>query len=505
MALEILTALELGQPGYAGGLVIRETRPGSLRPRTLPGVLPNNLQQRAQWGLSQSGFIPTGADGSPDERFAADAGNRIQLSFEGLPDGVEPFSHPIFSDLQVRTALQLALVRDASDQLLGGTSLSGLPADSRVLAEPAPYDPELARQLLIEAGWALDEPDSPTEVGEFVVPFGWSCPEDLTGLEPTEVTVSARLAPWAAGAAPPLSEEKEGGSRNSIPLPGPAYDPNLGPTEGITFDPADCAPREETPPVLSEGGAVNGGSFQGPASPGSILSLFGTGLGPEQPESAESVPLPNELGMVEVELNGVKVPLFFSSEPQINIQVPTEIPESGNLSPEGVVQGATATLVVIRDGLRSEPVEIPVEPANPGIFTLDSGPGRAIAINPDSSLAHPADSFPGLATRPAAIGEPLVILATGLGATTPPGVTGDDSLDEEGNFVRRDTVLTPRVLIGGVEAQLLFSGLSPQFVGVYQLNVIPAAGTPTGDAQPLVIEMGGVASRDDVTIAVAGP
>jgi uncharacterized protein (TIGR03437 family) len=163
------------------------------------------------------------------------------------------------------------------------------------------------------------------------------------------------------------------------------------------------------------------------------------------------------------------------------------------------------TVVVRRDGVESEPVEVPLVAANRGVFTLDGGLGRAIAINPDGSLAHPADSFPGLATRPAVVGEPLVLLATGLGVTTPPGVTGDDSLDETGAFVRRDTVLTPRVLIGGIEAQLLFSGLSPQFVGVYQINVIPAAVTPTGDAQPLVIEMDGVSSRNDVTIAVAAP
>ena len=48
------------------------------------------------------------------------------------------------------------------------------------------------------------------------------------------------------------------------------------------------------------------------------------------------------------------------------------------------------------------------------------------------------------------------------------------SLDANGEFVRRDTVETPRVTIGGVEQQVLFFALSPQFVGVYQLNVLIA-------------------------------
>jgi uncharacterized protein (TIGR03437 family) len=61
----------------------------------------------------------------------------------------------------------------------------------------------------------------------------------------------------------------------------------------------------------------------------------------------------------------------------------------------------------------------------------------------------------------------------------------------------------PRVLIGGVEAQVLFSGMSPQFVGVYQVNVIVPGGVQPGDAVSLVIEIGGLQSRQDVTIAVA--
>jgi len=64
-------------------------------------------------------------------------------------------------------------------------------------------------------------------------------------------------------------------------------------------------------------------------------------------------------------------------------------------------------------------------------------------------------------------------------------------------------VTIPKVTIGGVEAQVVFSGMSPQFVAVYQVNVIVPAGAPTGDAVPLIIEIGGQTSRDDVTIAVS--
>jgi uncharacterized protein (TIGR03437 family) len=59
------------------------------------------------------------------------------------------------------------------------------------------------------------------------------------------------------------------------------------------------------------------------------------------------------------------------------------------------------------------------------------------------------------------------------------------------------------VLIGGVEATPVYSVLSPQFVSEYQIGVIPATNTPTGDAVSLQIEIGSVTTTSQVTIAVA--
>jgi hypothetical protein len=45
--------------------------------------------------------------------------------------------------------------------------------------------------------------------------------------------------------------------------------------------------------------------------------------------------------------------------------------------------------------------------------------------------------------------------------------------------------------------------LSPQFASEYQIGVTPAANTPTGDAVSLQIQIGGVTTSKQVTIAVA--
>ena len=79
---------------------------------------------------------------------------------------------------------------------------------------------------------------------------------------------------------------------------------------------------------------------------------------------------------------------------------------------------------------------------------------------------------------------------------TPAVADGANSMDTE-----RDTVTTPKILIGGTEAQVLCSGLSPQFVGLNQINVtVPQV---KAGVLPLQISTGGVVSSDKVTIAVA--
>jgi uncharacterized protein (TIGR03437 family) len=45
--------------------------------------------------------------------------------------------------------------------------------------------------------------------------------------------------------------------------------------------------------------------------------------------------------------------------------------------------------------------------------------------------------------------------------------------------------------------------MSPQFVGVNQINVSVPSGTPTGDAVSLQISLGGVTTSATVTIAVS--
>jgi uncharacterized protein (TIGR03437 family) len=87
----------------------------------------------------------------------------------------------------------------------------------------------------------------------------------------------------------------------------------------------------------------------------------------------------------------------------------------------------------------------------------------------------------------------------GLGAVT--NQPADGAAAPSSSLARTST--TPRVTIGGVEANVTFSGLAPGFVGLYQVNAVVPVAAPAGSAVPVAISIGGVTSNT-VTIAV-GP
>jgi uncharacterized protein (TIGR03437 family) len=251
------------------------------------------------------------------------------------------------------------------------------------------------------------------------------------------------------------------------------------------------AARAQTLPVIFSGGTVNGVTYATgqPVAPGSIASIFGSDLASSLAQ-ADSIPLSAAIGDVSVKINGVSAPLFFVSPGQINVQVPW------NVLPDGVDNGI-ASVVVTRGQASSVSQSVQIAPVSPAIFTVVSdGIGNAIAINPDGTIAAPAGSITGLFSRPAHAGDPIVILASGLGAVSPTDASGANSMDQ-----LRNTVNIPTILIGGHTAQLLFSGLSPSFTGVNQINAIVPDGV-TGDAIPIQVQIDGATTSDQVTIAI---
>ena len=251
--------------------------------------------------------------------------------------------------------------------------------------------------------------------------------------------------------------------------------------------------RDSSAPEALFSGIVNGASFdpvQGIA-PGTIVSLFGINLasGADRPEDT---PLPREFLSARVSVNGIDAPFFFASQGQLNIQVPFE------LSPGG------ARIEVSRDGVTGNSISAPVFERSPGIFLLGVDSYGAIVNASQGNFPLPTEvgRRVGLPTTPARPGDVIVIFATGLGPVDNPVPTGEVTPDSP--LAR--TLERPNVNYStspfGLSERASFSGLSPRFVGLYQVNVPIPVTVPTNPRTPIILEFNDGTRSNTVHIAV---
>lgn len=249
-------------------------------------------------------------------------------------------------------------------------------------------------------------------------------------------------------------------------------------------------------PVIVDGGILNGASFaRGQAvAPGSLVSIFGDNLA-SQVALASSIPFSVTLAGVSVTFNGVPAaisdvsPGNANARSQVNVQVPWDALGSQS-------QGSVP-VIVTRDGLKSAPQQLALNQFAPGIFTIPAGAGNVIAVNADGSLVAPVGFVPPpFICHPAKVGDSIFFYANGIGPLDSPAANGADSLDK----VRR-TLTTPTVIVDGISVTPFFSGLSPQYPGVNQINfTIPTGVRPGNVLVQLVI--GGITTQQQATIAI---
>ena len=227
--------------------------------------------------------------------------------------------------------------------------------------------------------------------------------------------------------------------------------------------------------TISTGGVVNAASLQPPVAPGSVISIFGTGLASSAME-ASSAPLPITLAGTAVFVNGTAAPLFSVSASQITAQLPYEI------SP------GPANLVVTVNGSSSAPASFVVSASAPAILVY--GNNRAVTLTQTPALNGP--------DQPAIAGSVITVFMVGQGAVDIPVISGAGSPDTPVAHAALPVTAT----IGGRTADVLLACLTPGVVGVFQVDVrIPIL--PAGD-YPIVITVGDTASNAAL-IAVATP
>ncbi|MBS1827355.1 MAG: hypothetical protein JST93_18705 [Acidobacteria bacterium] len=228
-------------------------------------------------------------------------------------------------------------------------------------------------------------------------------------------------------------------------------------------------------------------------SPGEIISIFGSGLGPTTAITAtpSNNAFPTTLGApaatVEFEVNNawVAAPLIFIQANQINCQAPFTIPIGTDLNMRVTYNAITSTSFKY-DGVAAEP----------GLFTVDSsGRGQAAALN------YVAPSFSlNSANNAVAKGGVLILYLTGGGAINPLP-TPEGALS--GTNPLPVLVNTPSVTIGGDAASVISATAVPGALGgLTQLNVTVPASLKAAKDHTVVVSIAGRATPATATVAV---
>ena len=227
-------------------------------------------------------------------------------------------------------------------------------------------------------------------------------------------------------------------------------------------------------------GFVNGASFQPGWVPGSLGTVFLTGLlgDIDGVVLGNQVPFPTTLEGVSVTVNGTPAPVIsvinINGQEQINIQVPF-----------GVAAGV-ATVVIEKDGLSITVEGVPILSVQPGIFEFPlNGQRFAAALDIDNKLITPSNPV-----RPGGI---VQLFLTGLGrldiavGTNNPG----------------PATPLPRVVVETIVGlddagmENLGAFYAPGLLMVYQINFRVALNAQSGNRK-LTIVGGGVASKSSL-------
>ncbi|MBX9599526.1 MAG: IPT/TIG domain-containing protein [Bryobacteraceae bacterium] len=229
-------------------------------------------------------------------------------------------------------------------------------------------------------------------------------------------------------------------------------------------------------PSINSGGVVTATAFGGAGrgASGSWLEIYGSNLSPEErrwDSGFQGDNAPTALGDVSVLINNQPAPISFATPGQINVQVP-DSPATGNVQ------------VVVRRGTEQSDAFTLMKLAEaPAVLAPAVAPFRdndrqfLVALYPPNTPGCPATgdcfagNFAGVASRLPRPGDTLIVYGVGFG---PVQNEAGQRLPIAGQIIRQlnRTVQPVRFRFGQTEAQLTYSGLAPNFIGLYQFNVV---------------------------------
>lgn len=245
------------------------------------------------------------------------------------------------------------------------------------------------------------------------------------------------------------------------------------------------AGRNRLTPTIQNGGVsgVTGDTALNGIAAGSMVSIRGAGLS-EARQSYSTPYIPLSLSNVSVSFDDTVRKTSYPgrvvrvSDSEVVVQAPWEI--------EGM--DSIDTKVSIGYISQTDLVTVPVVRYAPGVFETFDSSGRMVALATDEN-GNAVNADNGVSA-----GSALNLLVNGLGPVNNRPASGEAPGNADST-----TQATPVVTIGGVPAEVRYSGLHPTIPAVYVVSVTVPAEAGSG-VQPVKLQIGDAAAKQVNTV-----
>jgi len=252
-------------------------------------------------------------------------------------------------------------------------------------------------------------------------------------------------------------------------------------------------------PAVSKGGVVSAAQFGALASPapGSWIEIYGSNLaastltwtlgdftGNDAPTT-----LGGTANGTTVTIGGQLAYVDYISAGQVNVQVPSAVPTG--TQPVVVTSGSNVSPI--------PPQTVTISATAPSLYApqqlLTGGNQYVGALFPDfATWVLPPGAVTGFTSQRAKPGDTIILYGIGFGGNLPAGQIEQGTGDTlpAGSF---------QISFNGTAATVKYAGLAPEYVGLYQFNVV-VPNIAANDLTPVTFTLGGVPGTQTLYTAI---
>jgi len=212
-----------------------------------------------------------------------------------------------------------------------------------------------------------------------------------------------------------------------------------------------------------------------PLAPGMIAQVYGSSLAATS-GSPNILPVPTLYNGTYALVGPYQAPLYFLSDGQLNIQIPTEL-----AAPQQY------PIIVSVNNVLSVPNTVNIAVAAPGVLSYLDGPTPAVQDGAHAIAQHNTDFSLVNSSNPAKPSEYVTVYLVGMGATNPSIPSGAAAPSSE-PLAR--AVVQPKVTVDGHVVSIVYAGLTPGLAGLYQITFQMPSSLSSNQVDLLVTQNG---------------